>query len=377
MASAASARKPIAAPSLRASASSQPGSPASRATTAGAAAIVRSPEPGVRSARRSSASAAAVTGSPASSSGSEARVRRRTIWRKPKPLTAVRSNGCGRMASSAAAARGASRLVDARQVDPDRAGNVEQADRAGRRHRARHRQRAPRQAAAIDIEQRHRRGQRHPEQPAGKRDQPVRRLRHQLGPARRLQCIRSVRGEDGHACAGRGDARRERRSRLHALVLGGEAQRGGAEPPLLGDRLAHDRDAHPRTLRDARRPMVEQRLAAVAEPDQRPSRVGQRADQPPRQHRSCAQRAGPLDPRLDDRAILDQRRPHLADAVLIEPLSQGSARPRRGARASRTAAVRPRPSGSPRGSGHTPPPGPGWHSRRPYRAIRRWRDTPR
>ena len=40
-----------------------------------------------------------------------ARPRGRTIWTKPKPLIAVRSNGCGRCASIAAAARLARRLA--------------------------------------------------------------------------------------------------------------------------------------------------------------------------------------------------------------------------------------------------------------------------
>ena len=83
-------------------AASQSGRDSSAAITLGAAWIATAPRS--RPARRSKARAAAPTGSARSSSASEGRARRRTIWRKPKPLTAVRSNGCGRIASTARAA---------------------------------------------------------------------------------------------------------------------------------------------------------------------------------------------------------------------------------------------------------------------------------
>ena len=82
----------------------------------------------------------------AASSNSEACARGRTIWRKPKPLTAVRSNGCGRISSTAAAAAWrAALLPNRRQVDADRSADAVTPD--GPRRRAR-RRRPPVQTAA-------------------------------------------------------------------------------------------------------------------------------------------------------------------------------------------------------------------------------------
>ena len=169
-----------------------------------------------RSARRSSARAAAPAGSAWSISGSDGRSRRRTIWRKPKPLTAVRSNGCGRIASTAAAA--ACRLVarQGRKVDADRAARCRSADRPRRRRRAGLGERGRRQAA-VDVEQGHRRRQAHPERAAGEGDLAGRRLLEQLGPARLLEPVGAV-AASGADCrsARRGSARRGAAGRSRA-----------------------------------------------------------------------------------------------------------------------------------------------------------------
>ena len=68
--------------------------------------------------------------------------RGRTIWRKPKPLTAVRSNGCGQDRIDRLGDRLPRRLAaDGRQVDADRAADAVAADRP-RGGRARRRARA-------------------------------------------------------------------------------------------------------------------------------------------------------------------------------------------------------------------------------------------
>ena len=83
-----------------------------------------------RAARRSRARASKAARSAASSNRLAWR-RGRTIWRKPKPLTAVRSNGCGRMASTASATACRARLAaDGGQVDADRSADAVAADRA-------------------------------------------------------------------------------------------------------------------------------------------------------------------------------------------------------------------------------------------------------
>ena len=135
MGRAGSARKPIAPPTCRASASSQSGFASIAATTAGCA--TSRLRPGARTPRGAAARGPRTRRGPAPARRSEARARGRTIWTKPKPLTAVRSNGCGRTASiAAAAAWRAALLPRGRQVDPDRPADVEAADGLGRFGRA-------------------------------------------------------------------------------------------------------------------------------------------------------------------------------------------------------------------------------------------------
>ena len=81
---------------------SSPGWLSSTAMTRGWATSVWRPRR-ANAARRSKA-APRTRPDRAASSINDGRRRGRTIWRKPKPLTAVRSNGCGRIASMASAA---------------------------------------------------------------------------------------------------------------------------------------------------------------------------------------------------------------------------------------------------------------------------------
>ena len=145
---------------------------------------------------RSSGAGGAPAGSARSSSGSEARGRGRTIWRKPKPLTAVRSNGGG-SAASIAAATGLAR-APCRPASGNRCRSSRRCRGGGSPGRtavaAAMRERVERRVA-VDVEQRHRRGRRHAQRAAGEGDLAGRRLVEQLGPAGRLERVGLVRAE--------------------------------------------------------------------------------------------------------------------------------------------------------------------------------------
>ena len=232
------------------------GSPRCGRSTAGRGDEALRPAPAARSARRSSARAAAPTGSAAHSSGSEARARRRTIWRKPKPLTAVRSNGGGRTASSAAAAAWRSACAAG---SAGRSRSIRRSRAAGSRVPPRRRRQSASSAGgrrAVDVEQGHRRG---------RGSSAARRRRNAISPL-----AASSSSSDQPACleavgAVRARAARDRRSARRAIGAGarrrvGRAQLGALRPAGLGDRLAHDLDPELPPSLDARR----QRLDAAS-----------------------------------------------------------------------------------------------------------------
>ena len=76
-------------------------------------------------------------------------------------------------------------------------------------------------------------------------------------------------------------------------------------------------------------------------------------------------------PRLDDLAIVDQRRAGLTNAALDDPFRQWGSPRSSAVSAFRRAAGRRRSNSCPRCAGHRPRHSPGAHSRRPCRAIRR------
>ena len=298
--------------------------------------------------------------------GATRAARRRTIWRKPKPLTAVRSNGCGQ--------RGVDRRGDrlARAPCRRRSGNR---CRSTRRYRAA-RSRAPTAlaaatasgssgAGAVDVEQRHRRG---------RRSSAARRRRKAISPV----SASSSTSDQPAASSASGSCARSRRTGMPLAAIrasrsgpvAGAASvatpRGSLTRPALGDRLAHDLDPQPRALRSRRAA----RATSIASPP--PSQRGPRR---PAATRSTSRAASTVPTaqrrrsrsiaRLDDRAAVDQRGARLADAGLVEPFSQARSPP-----ASSSARVsnsgRPTtPEWLPAGSARTPRRGPGWHSRRP------------
>ena len=172
--------------------------------------------------------------------------RGRTIWRKPKPLTAVRSNGCGSTASIAAATASAIRLDPASvgrsiPIEPPIASRriasrrraLPATARAGERQMRRRRRTASSPAWATCAARRRR-----------KIDFAGQRFLEQLGPAGRLELIGLVRGEaaDGRAIAGALRALGAARSAMASLARSaGELEAAG-----LGDRLAHDLDQQQR-----------------------------------------------------------------------------------------------------------------------------------
>ena len=308
--------------------------------------------------------AAAPTGSARSSSGSEARGRGRTIWRKPKPLTAVRSNGCGSAASIAAATAWRSAL-------PARVGKSIPIEppmswRTDRRAppRAPPRSRAPRAApgrrrrtasspgsATCAARRRRRRSRRSAPRRALRTSRPPRahraRARAACGPAGR---------SPGTAPAGRG-------RRPASASVGDDLGELGAA------RLRGSPRARPRP--------------SAARPRSRPAaRASITASPPSPSTRDSAGRDALDQPRLEHRADAQRRR--AARSAL-----RRSGRPRPARRAPRRS--RPRratqPSGMPAGaqqrarleqrqaddarmaaredSARTPRRGPGWHSRRP------------
>ena len=118
-------------------------------------------------------------------------MRGRTIWTKPKPLTAVRSNGCGRIASIAAAAAWRAGLAaGGRQVDPDRAADVEPADRLAPLRPRRRTASSPAIEKAVDVDQGHRRRRRNAQLAAGEADDAAARLVDQIVPARAAKLVR-------------------------------------------------------------------------------------------------------------------------------------------------------------------------------------------
>ena len=177
-----SARKLTAPPICRANCSVQCRARSSAAIKAGWA-TSRLGAGGSNAARRSSARASNAARSAASSNRLAWR-RGRTIWRKPKPLTAVRSNGCGRIASiaSATALRAALPRVSAgrcRSIRRCRGGGW-----LGRRPRRRARASSLGGKLSVDVDQGHRRRRlKSRSSPPGKPDDAAARFFDEVGPA--------------------------------------------------------------------------------------------------------------------------------------------------------------------------------------------------
>ena len=132
------------------------------AITAGWAA--RRIAPTSRAARRSSARASNAARS-AASSNSEAWSRGRTIWRKPKPLTASARTAGAASHRPPRPAAGARPCPDCRQIDADRAADAVTPDRSARPPGAATASSAG--AAGRRLDQGHRRGQRDAQLAAG------------------------------------------------------------------------------------------------------------------------------------------------------------------------------------------------------------------
>ena len=331
--------------------------------------VQRRPARSAAPARRSSARAAAPAGSACSSSGER------------RPLAAADD-----LEEAEAVDRGA--LERLRQDRVDRGGGAPAGRSRGRvgrsmpiepampkRRIARAAAAAPASAsvggrqAAVDVEQGHGRRQAHPQRAAVEGDLAGRGLLEQLGPARLLEPVRAVRAR----AAWTADPLREARPGAGGSSVGARPVAASAGPRSgIASRTISARKAAPsvRPAAAARRQPPRCRRAW------RCRAAGSMLGQPGRDHRAGAQ-AGQLDRGLEDRAVLDQDRAILADPFLVEPLSQADSRPRGAGRGSRTAAGRRRPNRSRRAPGPAPRRGPGSHSRRPCRAIRRWRDRRR
>ena len=279
-------------------------------------------------------------------------------------LAPAGSNAARRRSASASnAARScASSIRDARTrgrtVDPDRTADVEAADRFGRISSPAHRQ-LFRIEISVDVDQGHRRRRRDPQLAPGELHGSAARLVDEVVPAEPCQLI--GRRREREFAAGN-------RRRLARAVLGDARQR-----PLpkfaSGDGLARDFDGDAGAFGHFRRTAREQIFAAIIVARDRVTSTG--ADQPGGNHASGAANSIQLDPRLDDLAIVDQRRAGLTNPALDPPFRQCRTRRFSAAPAFRRAGARPRSNSCRRCGGHRPRRNPAAHSRRPCRATRR------
>jgi hypothetical protein len=221
-----------------------------------------------RAARRSSARASKAARS-AASSNRRGVARGRTIWRKPKPFTAVRSNGCRQQDPASSARR---RLARRLAADVGRSMPIEPPMScrriAARRRRPRRPARAPRAASQPSTSIR---------VIAGVATRAARRRESDDPAARFLEQVRPAGRSSGRPARGRADL-----AAAHAVPMRAAASRRGERPlPRLGagDRLARDLDraralGQPgrRAAADIRAAVARHGVAPAAEPSAAPAR---------------------------------------------------------------------------------------------------------
>ena len=208
---------------------------------------------------------AAPIGSMPSRSGIEARGRGRTIWRKPKPLTAVRSKGRG-------ARRPAPRPPPGAGPCPPAWGNRCRSTRryrgAGSRRppRGRRRSTAARAGRSVDVEQGHCRGRRHAEHTRAKADLARHRLVEQFRPARRFQIVGLMGQEVAYRQAGCGDRACRSGPGAGTASSGATCALGSLERPRSGiaSRVTMTVSADPCVIPWAPAPAARRRLAPTS-----------------------------------------------------------------------------------------------------------------
>ena len=199
--------------------------------------------------------------------------------------------------------------ADRGQVDPDRSGDAVAADRPRGGGGAGERELLGRQVA-IDVDQGHRRGQRHAQLAAGKGDDPAARFVEQVGPAGRLKRV-------GRRRKGQGQARRSRARRRGRRRVTRASGRFHGSAPASASRVTSIVSAAPSVTPGA---PLGSRYSCIARPrDRQPSRL----DQPRGEDRPGGDDAVAQDPRLDDRIVLDQHDAGFPDAALDPLLRQG------------------------------------------------------
>ena len=284
------------------------------------------------------------------------------------PLERLRQTGVDRRR------RGLARRLAARgrQVDADRAADVEAADRVVRLRAAPSTASSSGGKIAVDVDQGHRRGRRHPQLAAGEAD-------HARCAPRRSDRPSRPRRSSIRRCG-------ERRARVRSsggaqvrLLLGDLRQR--PLPRLgAGDRLAGDLDG--RSSRPAAAPGAPRGSRYSAPRCRDRDRVAAaRSGARPAARRSTLP-AGVSAVAARSRASMIS--PSSTSAARVSPIPRSIShsgnrisRATSAARASRRAAGRRRWNSCRRCGGHRPRHSPGAHSRRPCRAIRRGRRNSR
>ena len=271
--------------------------------------------PGASSAARRSSARASNAARSCASSISEARLRGRTIWTKPKPLTAVRSNGCGRIASIAAAAACRAALPPAVgrsiPIDPPMSSRrIARAASAAPAHASSSAWQEP-----IDVDQGHRRRRRNAQLAAGECD------RSRCAPAS-MQIVPS-RGAKFVPGRGQADvASRQARGRWRQAIASVTPRQRSFPRLGSGNGCARDFDLQRcalgrlrarRAAADIPRRSARGDCVAAVAPDIGQPRV---EDVPARRLPSSC------NPRLDDLAVVDQRGAGFADSALDQPFRQ-------------------------------------------------------
>ena len=296
------------------------------------------------------------------SSISDARRRGRTIWTKPKPLTAVRSKGCGRIASIASAARCRASFPAAvgrsMPIEPWRS----------RRRIARAAARAPATASssaagAVDVDQGHRPRRLDRQLATGEAHDPAAGLLDEIAPPASAEPVGG---------RGKGEVSSRGLRRAGRGLVGRPGER--ALPRFAaGDCLARDLDRQRPAFGIPGAPRG-RRNSLPAGPRHGVASARAAGDQPRLHDAARAHHAVEQDPRLDDLAFVDPHRAGLADPALDEPVRQSDIRRTSAAAASLRAGARRHSNSCRRCGGHRPRHSPAAHSRRPCRAIRRgWR----